>query len=260
MTRPQDAEVNFEPGSTTSVVIVKDPATVAPDYATTFKDSCIICFRENVPGVMMPCCGKDTSDIRFCQDCLIVVAEQEGPGGSSSPETKSTTGRCPTCKKYYRWRIAPSKNDPGSPAGGEERFEVCCFNFEPMGRCRMCNQEPRKIADRTKQLCEPCLLGQEFAFRYECDRCHRKQVIPHPMWKYQKSPQEYSSATWACHQRCGDYTHWKIEERCIAQIPDALIPAEWPAEWQRREQEDPLSEEMRAIVREQSLARNPALR
>ena len=41
-------------------------------------------------------------------------------------------------------------------------------------------------------------------------RCHGFQRIPHPMWRYQHGPSAFSSDTWACHIRCGSFTHWRV--------------------------------------------------
>jgi hypothetical protein len=45
--------------------------------------------------------------------------------------------------------------------------------------------------------------------RYQCDRCHGLQRIPHPMWRYMPAPDAFGTETWAC-QRCHDFTHWRV--------------------------------------------------
>lgn len=54
------------------------------------------------------------------------------------------------------------------------------------------------------------LLGLICISGYQCERCGGEQRILHPMWRYQRGPREFGSATWACHQGCSDYTKWRI--------------------------------------------------
>ena len=61
---------------------------------------------------------------------------------------------------------------------------------------------------------------------YECARCHRIQEIPHPMWRYQKGPNDYGTASWACHQGCDAFTHWRI-------IPEDVSQAGWVVQFTR---------------------------
>jgi hypothetical protein len=76
-------------------------------------------------------------------------------------------------------------------------------------------------------MCDACLLGSRYEFHYECSGCHRLQRIPHPMWQYQASPTEFSSAGWACHQRCRDYTRWRITPEDVVKLPHAHCPDSW---------------------------------
>jgi hypothetical protein len=64
-------------------------------------------------------------------------------------------------------------------------------------------------------------------FRYCCDRCNQYQRIAHPMYRYQASPGEFSTSTWACHGACSDYTHWMIASADVAKIPRQDIPDSW---------------------------------
>mmetsp|Transcript_2364 Transcript_2364/g.7219 ORF Transcript_2364/g.7219 Transcript_2364/m.7219 type:complete len:117 (+) Transcript_2364:539-889(+) len=71
-----------------------------------------------------------------------------------------------------------------------------------------------------------------FTFHYECEKCHNFQAIPHPMWLYQPRPAEFGNVTWACHQQCGDYTHWRITQQDASRVP----PEHCPESWGRREE------------------------
>jgi len=69
------------------------------------------------------------------------------------------------------------------------------------------------------------------------------------MWRYQTSPSEFGSASWACHQRCGDYTNWRIVHDDVAKVPMQDRPQSWgDGEW---------IEEVRRIRRGQSKGEAP---
>lgn len=147
----------------------------------------------------MPCCGRAGSTLAYCRRCIEIICEQ-GRGA----------GRCPSCREYIAVKdggVVVTENRP---------------------QCRMCWQE-RALVDQG--LCDACLLGAEYCFRYECDQCHGVQQIPHPMWRYQASPSAFGIATWACHAACGGQTHWRITPEDVTSIP--LI--ECPEAWGRRE-------------------------
>jgi hypothetical protein len=118
-------------------------------------------------------------------------------------------GKCPSCSAWFT-------------LDGETVVSA----REAVGTCRCCLQD-KELTDVARQLCEGCLLGQTFAFRYECSRCHRIQRIPHPMWRYQESPTQPGTVTWACHVGCGDYTRWCIVPEDAARCPPELCPESW---------------------------------
>eukprot|EP00117_Sycon_ciliatum_P010202 scpid97984/ scgid12194/ len=93
--------------------------------------------------------------------------------------------------------------------------------------CGCCGQPRPVVRDG---FCQPCLEGMAMPMKYECDRCHREQRIPHPMWRYQGKADEFTGATWACHVGCGDYTHWKIVSADLLKIP-----GNGPESWGPRE-------------------------
>ncbi|CAJ1380789.1 unnamed protein product [Effrenium voratum] len=158
------------------------------------KVPCSICFEECTP-LSMPCCGKEKSTIHYCLPCIEVVCRL-GDG----------LGRCPTCRQCI-------KADDGRVIVAEET-----------GHCATCRQAARLVEGGQ---CEACLLGSRFCFSYECSRCRQVQRIPHPMWRYQGSPIEFGTSTWACHQQCGDFTHWRILAEDAARVPDMECPEGW---------------------------------
>jgi len=96
--------------------------------------------------------------------------------------------------------------------------------------CLMCRQQ-RIIVDES--CCSACLLGRRLGpLRYECDGCHRVQLIAHPMYRYQRDPITFGTDTWACHAGCGTYTHWKV----LPADADRIPPEECPESWGRRDE------------------------
>eukprot|EP00913_Durusdinium_trenchii_P028150 g26394.t1 len=126
-------------------------------------------------------------------------------------------------RKGQPWRIVSGgqklRSTPCSlvPSGNKQRCEddgVPSIT-ENRGQCQMCRQMHILV---DQGMCEACNLGRRYVFRYECQRCHRLQRIPHPMWRYQATPTDFSSSTWACHQGCGDYTTWRLAPEDVGQV------------------------------------------
>ena len=167
------------------------------------EQTCCICLDIKESLFFMPCCGAESSSIKYCDGCIkLMCATEENIVGP--------VGGCPVCKKLFEMEFKVT---------GLKKFEV-------RGRCVMCCQG-NKVLVSSDNLCENCLLGKAHPFKYICNRCGNSQVIPHPMWRYQNSPGEFGSASWACHQQCNDYTLWKIIAADIPKIPAALLPASW---------------------------------
>mmetsp|Transcript_77823 Transcript_77823/g.218397 ORF Transcript_77823/g.218397 Transcript_77823/m.218397 type:complete len:95 (-) Transcript_77823:218-502(-) len=51
------------------------------------------------------------------------------------------------------------------------------------------------------------------------------------MWRYQPSPNDFGTASWACHASCGDYTMWRISASDAPNVPDS----DWPEGWARKD-------------------------
>ncbi|CAL1155872.1 unnamed protein product [Cladocopium goreaui] len=161
---------------------------------------CAICYEPCAP-VTLPCCGKEGSTVMYCRNCMEIICAQ-GDG----------IGRCPTCRQCL------SIDGAGVLSISENRQQ-----------CLMCRQMHIIVG---RGMCEACNLGDRFSFRYECARCHRIQEIPHPMWRYQKGPSDYGTASWACHRGCDAFTHWRIIPEDATQVP----AMECPESWGRREE------------------------
>mmetsp|Transcript_19060 Transcript_19060/g.59942 ORF Transcript_19060/g.59942 Transcript_19060/m.59942 type:complete len:194 (-) Transcript_19060:67-648(-) len=145
--------------------------------------------------VDMPCCPGENSTTKFCLRCLTLICQHAGG-----------VGKCPKCRKHI-------VIEDGTVA----------LNTKHM-QCHMCRQM-RIITGNS--MCDACNAGTRRPLTYECERCHRHQVIPHPMYRYQPTPEEYCNSSWACHQGCGDYTRWRVIGRDVANVPPDDAPESW---------------------------------
>lgn len=166
--------------------------------------SCAVCFEDGSPPVPMPCCGKAGSTVAYCRRCIEMVctmaADEDG------------VGRCPSCRTHIRM------SEPGEH-GGEVQV------VEKRGTCMMCMSENKVLGDQG--MCDACVLGDRFPLRYECSGCRLIQTIPHPMWRYQATPESFGTATWACHMMCDDFTNWRVLPEDAAKVPHFDCPETW---------------------------------
>lgn len=155
---------------------------------------CAVCLFE--PDlVLMPCCGNVNSTTRFCLRCIEMICKHGGG-----------IGRCPKC----RTTIVVEK--------GEVKIN------KKKSQCRMCRQQHVIVG---KGMCDACNIGSLKPLVYECERCHRNQRIPHPMYRYQTTPEAYGASSWACHVGCGTYTRWRISRGDVSNVPASDAPATW---------------------------------
>eukprot|EP00929_Paragymnodinium_shiwhaense_P035767 TRINITY_DN1927_c0_g1_i2.p1 TRINITY_DN1927_c0_g1~~TRINITY_DN1927_c0_g1_i2.p1 ORF type:complete len:234 (+),score=18.54 TRINITY_DN1927_c0_g1_i2:105-806(+) len=193
------------------------PLGDVPGSGENGVETCAVCLEE-APHVQTPCCYRPGATVGYCRHCLDVICADGGGG----------VGRCPSCRKYIR-------------IDAEGHVHIT----DQRAKCRCC-QQSRVILDEGR--CDACLLGMRFPFTYECNRCHKFQKIPHPMWRYQPSPTEFGSSSWACHRGCCAYTKWRIVAEDAERIPGSELPESWGGQ-----------EEWLATVRDRSL-RNQAAR
>ena len=157
--------------------------------------TCAICYQEG-SFVALPCCHRDDSTMKFCKHCIEILCN-----------SNSGFGRCPSCRTFI------SIHSDGN-----------IISHENIGECVLCRQERAIVQNNC---CDTCLYGRRFILSYECDRCHRVQRIPHPMWRYQPTPDTFGTETWACHQGCSDYTHWKVVASDLSRVPLEDVPEPW---------------------------------
>ena len=185
-----------------SISIFGNSENKMSDAAEASSFMCSVC-QQNVPladKVTMPCCGTNSSTVQLCRSCIETIV-QNG--------IRSSIGRCPACRSYFVMQGGLPVTQTSVPR-----------------ECMICFQV-REITDPSLELCSACMLGTEYSFRYECNRCHSVQTIPHPMWLYQPTPSTFTGATWACHHECKDYTNWRIVPDDQKRVPLDHIPEEW---------------------------------
>ena len=160
--------------------------------------TCAVCLEATAFAALPCCAGATDSTTQFCLECLRLLCEHAGG-----------VGRCPRCRAWI----------------GVEGGAVVAR--EARATCHVCCQE-RVIVDGDRVVCGACLLGLRYPLRYECDGCGGVQRIGHPMWRYQaRGPGEFGESTWACHRRCGTYTHWRVVPGDVGRVPDDDAPESW---------------------------------
>ena len=182
----------------------------APSFmAEPTTAECAVCWSETTAEsfAVLPCCRAVTegSSMRYCVRCVEIICEN-GPGG---------VGRCPTCRTYLRKK-----------ADGSSGFEIA----DRVEMCTLCRQAKLIIGELRPGMpvCDACFLGAQNPLRYECERCRRVQRIPHPMYRYQvDGPNAFGNNTWACQQRCGDFTHWRVHAADAHLVPPEDAPESW---------------------------------
>merc|ERR1712007_168549 len=151
---------------------------------------------------MMPCCGKPEGTLRVCMECITTLAH-------FCDDLGANIGRCPVCKKSYKIEDGQIKKNV------------------QYGECKLCRGgHYKELVEGGK--CEACIMGQKLSLTYECHKCLKTQRIPHPMFWYTKTYKGYSGANWACHQGCGTYTHWRVVDKDVDNVPYLRWPtANW---------------------------------
>jgi hypothetical protein len=177
---------------------------------------CAICFDEalassnTITFARFPCCGHadESSTIKICTSCVLVLTNPTSDG-------ESRVGRCPRCRSWIVVRVLSLA----------QHNEMQISAVSAAGTCRICNQVKDHLVDQ--EACDSCFLGLRYPLLYECDSCHTTQRIPHPMYRYQKSPEDFGNVTWACQGRCGSFSHWRIRADQVESIPMGDAPREW---------------------------------
>jgi hypothetical protein len=179
---------------------------------------CVICLEEDLSDeneVKLPCCGKKRSggelgNIRYCSECILTLSNTDSQRNI----------RCPTCRQFLKINTEKTVVDDDQ----KRKSVVTATVRKDMGTCTLCRQVRSLIFPGC---CHACHLGCTYFLQYECCTCHRKQRIPHPMWRYQPTPNEETTDTWACQQGCGEQAKWKIVPSEIPKIPLFDVPASW---------------------------------
>ena len=170
--------------------------------------ACAVCLEEDFATddlASLPCCTiPQTSTTQFCKSCITaIVRDRGGP---------ANVGRCPNCRAYLTI----------DQATGELKQTT------EHAECALCRQL-RLIVERRGPLniCDACSVGIRHRVRYECEGCGLHAAIPHPMWRYQPTPTDFSTETWHCNLRCNSQTRWRVCARDVHRVPADDAPEGW---------------------------------
>jgi hypothetical protein len=176
---------------------------------------CAICFDEasstSIKFAKLPCCGQadETSSIKICTACVLVLSNPTSDG-------TARVGRCPRCRSWIVVRTPSST----------ENSDLEISAVSNAGTCKICMQAKEHLVENAS-VCDACFLGRRYPLLYECDNCHVTQRIPHPMYRYQSSPEEFGNVTWACQGQCRKFSHWRIRPDQVELIPIGDAPELW---------------------------------
>mmetsp|Transcript_103946 Transcript_103946/g.179090 ORF Transcript_103946/g.179090 Transcript_103946/m.179090 type:complete len:278 (-) Transcript_103946:264-1097(-) len=198
--QPPELKYTAEPRQATSITNKGASSSTAesPRKESTYEgDICSICTDALNPTntALLPCCGRLSSTILYCKECIAVICSNGGG-----------TGRCPTCREFIT-------------VGPQGRFR----KSDATGTCRFCSQN--RVLMR-EGVCGDCVLGARLRLHYECGRCHEAQLIAHPLFRTQTTPTEFGTTTWQC-KRCRADTKWRIIPSDAPRVPAEECPLSW---------------------------------
>lgn len=238
-----DAQLNFLIPATQEVMscadMVDEELILSPQKDTEVRDGiavgqdinalqCAICFDEALTGgsvslnrvkfANLPCCGgkqegSTASFIKVCTSCILVLTSPSSTGSHR-------IGRCPRCLGWIKVQLP-------EPA---EKNVVVIEKVDVSGPCLICNQN-KDVLVENDNICDSCFLGRRQPLKYECQQCHHIQKIPHPMYRYQKTKDQFGNVTWACQGKCGRFTKWKIQPEELHRIPLGDAPKSWGTDY-----------------------------
>lgn len=175
--------------------------------------------------------SNNQDEASSCAICLTEFGGTQGKEGGEGIKTATTThARLPSVVKLrdVQQYFASGVSNWCAKIRRKQSIQVVNGVVQKIekakAQCPMCFQQHFIKAGG---LCEGCFEGNRNSLRYRCDGCNRQQTISHPMYRYQPSPTESGGATWACHQRCGDYTRWCIIPEDLDKIPMGEAPEAW---------------------------------
>lgn len=182
---------------------------------------CAVCFdplsASNGARAKLPCCdmkfakqhdASTTDKFNICTSCILILTPPTW-------DSISRVSRCLHCRTWITIDI--------STIGKGESLKISTVST--IGTCRICSQMNRPLVEKNS-ICDACFVGRRFPLLYECQKCHGTQQIPHPVYRHQASPHQFSTVTWAC-QGCQKFTHWRIRSDQIGLIPLGDAPLEW---------------------------------
>lgn len=208
--------------------------------------TCAICFDEALLGgdialnrvkfANLPCCGgreststgndkaEESSFIKVCTSCILVLSIRSTTG-------PQRIGRCPRCLDWIKVQIPVDTEDTTpSICNINNKNGVIVEKIDVGGQCLICNQEKDHLVEND-EVCDSCFLGRRQPLKYECQQCLHVQNIPHPMYRYQETKDQFGNCAWACQGKCGKFSNWKILPEELHRIALGDAPKSWKTDY-----------------------------
>lgn len=173
---------------------------------------CSVCSAEGLSNsaghtlfTEIPCCS-DSANVekkQVCMSCLLLLTY-------ATPDGSSRVGRCPCCCELLKLAAGPS--------------ELVVLSTK--GVCVSCRQSERLLVEQDG-ICEFCFFGEQVPLLYECQECHTRQRMQYPLYRYQVTPDVFSTETRTCRGRCGQLTNWRVLPDQVSFIPVGDEPKSW---------------------------------
>jgi hypothetical protein len=204
----EDAKTTLEQTTSQQQKVVRRAASPTPPSL-----HCAICYNDvhnfqntAVTFCHLPCCGsegrEERSTQKVCTACIQLLS-------SPTSDNSKRIGRCPRCRE---WIVVKESG-------------LVISTIQQQGQCQVCNQVKGCLVE--ENVCDACFLGRRRPLFYECEQCHYPQRIPHPMYRYQDSPEKFGSTSWACQGPCQIFTMWRILPDQVRYIPVGDAPEVW---------------------------------
>ena len=167
---------------------------------------CTLCEEGTL--LTLPCCPTRPC----CIPCLWLLG---------TPSNEGRVTRCPHCRA---WLLLSRPSVDEATVASSTEPALLDLTLATNGHCDVCHEDKDSIV--SSSTCDACFLGQQLPLLYDCQDCGQSQRIPHPLYRYQASPNDASTVAWPCHGSCRKLTSWKL-------APHQLLPAgenPWEAE------------------------------
>ena len=225
-------ERSFE--STTGEAVV-DPPHIGPTDTGEALLQCHICLDEGlehskrISFATLPCCSgggsghylapsTSSSSVAtlLCSTCLWVLTAPTRDG-------TSRVGRCPCCRTWLV--VTTPTTSPEATNGAASGSPPDVRLVSVAGKCQVCCQIKELLVEDSS-VCDACFVGRHQPLVYQCEQCQSTQRIPHPLYRYQSSPNDGSEMKWNC-STCRKFCRWRLLLDQFSLIPVGDAPDTW---------------------------------